>query len=122
MPSLFMFHTKQPPEIGAMAKITLLHHVAYEKATPSSGGLRESHTFIRRLTRKPHLHQVAYEKATPSSGGLRESHTFITWLTRKPHLHHLAYEKATPSSRGLRESHAFIGADVTGDEDTKQAR
>ncbi|GBO01760.1 hypothetical protein AVEN_241835-1 [Araneus ventricosus] len=36
MPFLFMFPTTQPPEIGAMAKITL-HHVAYEKATPSSG-------------------------------------------------------------------------------------
>ncbi|GBM64905.1 hypothetical protein AVEN_33964-1, partial [Araneus ventricosus] len=46
----------------------------------------------------------------------------ITWLTRKPHLHHVAYEKATPSSLGLRESHAFILADVTGDEDPKQAR
>ncbi|GBL97002.1 hypothetical protein AVEN_254060-1 [Araneus ventricosus] len=28
----------------------------------------------------------------------------------------------SPSLRGLRESHAFIGADVTGDEDPKQAR
>ncbi|GBN47277.1 hypothetical protein AVEN_230307-1 [Araneus ventricosus] len=30
------FRAKQPPEIGAMAKITLLHRVVYEKATPSS--------------------------------------------------------------------------------------
>ncbi|GBM19007.1 hypothetical protein AVEN_172481-1 [Araneus ventricosus] len=36
MPSLFTFRATQPPEIGAMAKITLLHRVAYEKATPSS--------------------------------------------------------------------------------------
>ncbi|GBN33767.1 hypothetical protein AVEN_126846-1 [Araneus ventricosus] len=37
MPSLFKFRAMQLPEIGAMAKITLLHRVAYEKATPSSG-------------------------------------------------------------------------------------
>ncbi|GBN80788.1 hypothetical protein AVEN_88174-1 [Araneus ventricosus] len=37
MPSLFTFRATQPPEIGTMAKITLLHSVAYEKATPSSG-------------------------------------------------------------------------------------
>ncbi|GBN72661.1 hypothetical protein AVEN_170588-1 [Araneus ventricosus] len=37
MPSLFTFRATQPPEIGAMAKITLLYRVAYEKATPSSG-------------------------------------------------------------------------------------
>ncbi|GBL99811.1 hypothetical protein AVEN_162824-1 [Araneus ventricosus] len=36
MPSLFAFRATQPPEIGAMVKITLLHRVAYEKATPSS--------------------------------------------------------------------------------------
>ncbi|GBM18437.1 hypothetical protein AVEN_66804-1 [Araneus ventricosus] len=35
MPSLFKFRTTQPPEIGAMAKIILLHRVAYKKATPS---------------------------------------------------------------------------------------
>ncbi|GBM71519.1 hypothetical protein AVEN_266884-1 [Araneus ventricosus] len=34
MPSLFTFRSTQPPEIGAMAKIT-----------PSSRGLRESHVF-----------------------------------------------------------------------------
>ncbi|GBN14794.1 hypothetical protein AVEN_251243-1 [Araneus ventricosus] len=32
IPSLFTFCAKQPPEIAAMAKITLLHPVAYEKA------------------------------------------------------------------------------------------
>ncbi|GBO08057.1 hypothetical protein AVEN_46913-1 [Araneus ventricosus] len=37
MPSLFTFRETQPPEIGAMAKINLLHRVAYEKATPSWG-------------------------------------------------------------------------------------
>ncbi|GBM77447.1 hypothetical protein AVEN_128826-1 [Araneus ventricosus] len=37
IPSLFTFRAMQPPEIGAMAKITLLHQVAYEKATSSSG-------------------------------------------------------------------------------------
>ncbi|GBN67654.1 hypothetical protein AVEN_134981-1 [Araneus ventricosus] len=37
MPSLFTFRATHPPEIGAMTKITLLHRVAYEKATPSSG-------------------------------------------------------------------------------------
>ncbi|GBL87025.1 hypothetical protein AVEN_218732-1 [Araneus ventricosus] len=37
MPFLFTFRASQPPEIGAMAKITLLHRVAYEKAAPSSG-------------------------------------------------------------------------------------
>ncbi|GBO24139.1 hypothetical protein AVEN_121670-1 [Araneus ventricosus] len=36
-PSLFTFSATQPPEIGAMAKITLLHHVTHEKATPLSG-------------------------------------------------------------------------------------
>ncbi|GBL86790.1 hypothetical protein AVEN_270420-1 [Araneus ventricosus] len=36
MPSLFAFRATQPPEIEAMAKITL----------PSSRGLRESHAFI----------------------------------------------------------------------------
>ncbi|GBN50241.1 hypothetical protein AVEN_49572-1 [Araneus ventricosus] len=34
---LSSFRTTQPPEIGAMAKIILLHRVAYKKATPSSG-------------------------------------------------------------------------------------
>ncbi|GBN78680.1 hypothetical protein AVEN_238747-1 [Araneus ventricosus] len=35
----FSLHIRatQPPEIGAMAKITPLHRVANEKATPSSG-------------------------------------------------------------------------------------
>ncbi|GBN13857.1 hypothetical protein AVEN_176769-1 [Araneus ventricosus] len=37
MASLFTFRSTQAPEIGAMAKRTLLHHVACEKATPSSG-------------------------------------------------------------------------------------
>ncbi|GBO07207.1 hypothetical protein AVEN_263073-1 [Araneus ventricosus] len=37
MPSVFTFRATQPPVIGAMAKITLLHRVAYEKAAPSSG-------------------------------------------------------------------------------------
>ncbi|GBM05105.1 hypothetical protein AVEN_210813-1 [Araneus ventricosus] len=37
VPSLFMYHATQPSEIGAMAKITLLQHEAYKKATPSSG-------------------------------------------------------------------------------------
>ncbi|GBN16770.1 hypothetical protein AVEN_23805-1 [Araneus ventricosus] len=37
MPFLFTFRATQPPEIGAMAKITLLHCVACEKATPSAG-------------------------------------------------------------------------------------
>ncbi|GBN80646.1 hypothetical protein AVEN_210869-1 [Araneus ventricosus] len=36
MPSLFTFRSAQPPEIGAMAKITLLHCMAQETATPSS--------------------------------------------------------------------------------------
>ncbi|GBN60549.1 hypothetical protein AVEN_242052-1 [Araneus ventricosus] len=37
MSFLFTFRATQPPEMGAMAKITPLHRVAYEKATPSSG-------------------------------------------------------------------------------------
>ncbi|GBN34076.1 hypothetical protein AVEN_164257-1 [Araneus ventricosus] len=36
MPSLHVLRNG-PPEIGAMAKITLLDHVPYEKAMPSSG-------------------------------------------------------------------------------------
>ncbi|GBM20724.1 hypothetical protein AVEN_105956-1 [Araneus ventricosus] len=37
MPSLLTFLATQPPEIGAMAKITLLHRVACEKSTPLPG-------------------------------------------------------------------------------------
>ncbi|GBM48986.1 hypothetical protein AVEN_55200-1 [Araneus ventricosus] len=44
---------------------------------------------------------------------------FTLRATQPPEIGAMA--KITPSSRGLRKSHAFIGADVTGDEDSKQA-
>ncbi|GBN69542.1 hypothetical protein AVEN_272678-1 [Araneus ventricosus] len=57
MPSLFTFRVKQPPEIGAMAKITLLHRVAYEKATPSSGL-----TSLGMKIRNRHVESCVYKK------------------------------------------------------------
>ncbi|GBN69315.1 hypothetical protein AVEN_200901-1 [Araneus ventricosus] len=72
MPSLFTFRVKQPPEIGAMAKITLLHRVAYEKATPSSGL-----TSLGMKIRNRHVESCVYKNVLE----LRSS-----WNTNRAHL------------------------------------
>ncbi|GBN03941.1 hypothetical protein AVEN_274180-1 [Araneus ventricosus] len=64
MPSLFMFRATKPPEIGAMAKkITLLHRLPYEKATPSTGltslGLKIRNRHVESCVYKNVLEPVA---------------------------------------------------------------
>ncbi|GBO24384.1 hypothetical protein AVEN_179263-1 [Araneus ventricosus] len=72
MPSLFTFHTTQPPEIGAMAKITFLHHMAYEKATPSSGL-----TSLGMKIRNKHIESCMYKNVLELQS---------SWNTNRAHL------------------------------------
>ncbi|GBN52748.1 hypothetical protein AVEN_212090-1 [Araneus ventricosus] len=50
-------------------------------------------------------------------------HAFFLHVSRNTASRDLSNGKNnSPSPRGLQESHTFIGADITGDEDPKQAR
>ncbi|GBM20735.1 hypothetical protein AVEN_105965-1, partial [Araneus ventricosus] len=69
---LSKFRATQPPEIGAMAKITLLHRVAYEKATPSSGL-----TSLEMKIRNMHVESCVYKNVLE----LRSS-----WNTNRDHV------------------------------------
>ncbi|GBM78673.1 hypothetical protein AVEN_178194-1 [Araneus ventricosus] len=71
MPSVFKFRVTQPPEIGAMAKTTL-HHVAYEKATPSSGL-----TSLGMKIRKRHVESCMYRNVLELQS---------SWNTNRAHL------------------------------------
>ncbi|GBM73067.1 hypothetical protein AVEN_268538-1 [Araneus ventricosus] len=73
MPSLFTFRATQPPEIGAMAKITLLHGVAYEKATPSS-----ELTSLGMKIRNRHVESSVYKNVPELQS---------SWNTNRAHLH-----------------------------------
>ncbi|GBO08284.1 hypothetical protein AVEN_182827-1 [Araneus ventricosus] len=72
MSSLFTFRATQPPEIGAMAKITLLHRVAYEKATPSSGL-----TSLEMKIRNRHVESCVYKNVLELQS---------SWNTNRAHL------------------------------------
>ncbi|GBO36293.1 hypothetical protein AVEN_188870-1 [Araneus ventricosus] len=73
MPSLFTFCAMQPPEIGAMAKITLLHRVAYKKATPSSELMS-----LGMKIRNRHIESCVYKNVLELQSSWNTNRTFIS--------------------------------------------
>ncbi|GBM68460.1 hypothetical protein AVEN_6434-1 [Araneus ventricosus] len=97
MPSLFTFRSTQPPGIGAMAKITLLHHMAYEKATPSLGL-----TSLGMKIRNRHVESCVYKNVLKLQS---------SWNTNRAHLpNQTAYSHSLLDFEYRGKSNNFIGS------------